>query len=88
MMGLLPQNDRPGTTFMNMFLLSLSSEMRDHLIAKKISKTVHSWLNMQTGYPTAPSPLSTRNLRWPSTPCPAVTAGIFLSETSNKADAP
>ncbi len=38
MMCLLPHNDRPGTTFMAMFLLPFSSEMRDNLIAKRIEK--------------------------------------------------
>jgi hypothetical protein len=31
---LSPTDDRPGTTFMAMFLLRLPSDMRDHLIAK------------------------------------------------------
>jgi hypothetical protein len=61
---------------MAIFLLYLASEMRDQLISKKISKTVHSWLNKQTWYTTG-------NMRRPSTPCPAVAAGIFLRETSN-----
>jgi hypothetical protein len=34
MKALLPTDDRPGTTFMAMFLLRLPSDMRDHLIAK------------------------------------------------------
>jgi hypothetical protein len=34
MKALLPTDDRPGTTFMSMFILGLSSHMRDHLIAK------------------------------------------------------
>ncbi len=35
MKALLPMDDRPGTYFMALFLLGLTSDMRDHLIAKE-----------------------------------------------------
>ncbi len=34
MMGLLPTDKKPGTTFLAMFLLHLPSKLRDHLITK------------------------------------------------------
>jgi hypothetical protein len=78
MKALLPTDDRPGTTFMAMFLLRLPSDMRDHLIAKdfKDCTMIAEYSDLlYSSRAAAPSPPLTQNTRRPSTSSPAAAAG-------------